>query len=99
MESLELNAMTNTIATQAVNKVMQYFSNFSLKKYYLCEDEYIYIPTVLEAFHGNTKHYVEKWKRKANNPTVGGSLALLQLWYELDEENKEAFTKHVINEQ
>ena len=99
MEQLELSAITETIATQSVNKVMNYFSSFKLKKFFIGRDEYIYIPTVLESFHGNTSHYVDKWRRKANNPTIGGSLALIQLWYELDEQNKEAFTKHVINEQ
>lgn len=86
MESLELNAITQTIAMQAVDKWMKYVHNFNSCKFFIDDEDYVWSPCCMEAFP-NWNHFHQKWIVKAEN--IGGSNALIWLWHELDAENKQ----------
>lgn len=93
MEKLEMNVLTETIATQAVDKFLKYCWNFNSVKFYTNDSDYVWAPCCMEAFD-NWKHFHDKWQVKANN--IGGSNALLWLWHELDSNNKSKLVNWIL---
>lgn len=93
MEQLELSAITQTISMQAVDKFMKYCHNFNSVKFYIDEEEYVWAPCCLEAFD-NWNHFYQKWQVKAAN--IGGSNAMLWLWHELSDGNKQRLINWIL---
>lgn len=70
---------------------MKYTYNYST---ILLDDNYV--PGILISVN-NPKHLAKKWLEMSGGSHSSGTTALLYLWHELSESNKDLFTRWLVN--